>query len=422
MTNMKLVFLIALMAFFCSCDSKKSKSQDYSDSVIRIDLLSNPKSTIKKLSEFAKDVEYIPLQTTKNSLLGEFALKIVNVDNRIYIHNSGLNGGIMCFDTDGKFLFKNQNYGRGPGQYTTLSDFDVSSDNKIMTILSNVDQKLFIYNISETGSSFERSFSLKETFPLTIGMVPETNYAFLAIDPRKPDTPILSLLINTDGDTIHFKPNIYRSRQDKPMAYARWSLVYLSQKLVCFREYFSDTVFYVDAINRSFKPRIIFDTHGILVTPEMIGHPERKKENTIALSAIYETSRYVFYYLSYSKNNDVFYNCHLFDKTTNTTYELDTETFDVTIANIPRPVDKIKFKDDLKGGPDFTQDVRRLNAHCSAGKMFSMVDAITLKNYVTGEDFKNARITDSKKEQLKKLAESLTDIDNPVLVIVTPKD
>lgn len=54
--------------------------------------------------------------------------------------------------------------------------------------------------------------------------------------------------------------------------------------------------------------------------------------------------------------------------------------------------------------------------------MFSMVDAITLKNYVTGEDFKNARITDSKKEQLKKLAESLTDIDNPVLVIVTPKD
>jgi len=49
-----------------------------------------------------------------------------------------------------------------------------------------------------------------------------------------------------------------------------------------------------------------------------------------------------------------FYNCYLFDKTTNTTYELDTETFDVTIANIPRPVDKIKFKDDLKGGPDFT--------------------------------------------------------------------
>ena len=107
------------MAFFCSCDSKKSKSPDYSDSVIRIDLLSNPKSTVKKLSEFAKDVEYIPLQTTKNSLLGEFALKIVNVDNRIYIHNSVLNGEIMCFDTDGKFLFKNQNYGRGPGQYTT---------------------------------------------------------------------------------------------------------------------------------------------------------------------------------------------------------------------------------------------------------------------------------------------------------------
>jgi hypothetical protein len=327
----------------------------------------------------------------------------------------------LCFDIDSKFLFKLKHLGRGPGEYTSISDFDVSSNNTL-TILSAVDRKVLVYNISETDFSFERSFSLKNTFPITIGMVPETNYAFLAIEPWKLDTPILSLLINTNGDTIHFKPNIYRSRQDRPTAYARTAIVYSSEKILCFKELFSDTVFYVDAKDKTFKPRIIFDSHGTLPTPEMVGHPERTGNNIKEMQGIYETSRYVFYYLLYVKNNVPFDNCLLFDKNTKTKYELDTETFVETIANIPRDVPKIRLKDDLSGGPDFTQDIMRLNEHCSDGKMFSLVDAITLKNYVTSGNFKNARASESKKAELKKLADSLNETDNPVLVIVTPKD
>jgi hypothetical protein len=416
---MRTKLLILVMIFFCSCDSKRSKDSSNSESFIRIDLLSEPKSTVTKLSEFAANVEYIPLETTKNSLLGEFAVKIVNVDNKIYIKNSGLGGEIMCFDIDGKFLFKLQNLGRGPEEYTSITDFDVSSDNKILTILSNVDRKLLVYDISESGYSFKRSFSLKEPFPLTIGMVPETNYAFLAIEPWIIPTPTLSLLINTNGDTIDFKPNCYGSRQDKPTAYTRTALVYLIEKMVCFRELFSDTVFYVDAKDKSFKPRIIFDTHGTLNTPEMVGHPERVGDHVTSIFGIYETSRYVFYY--YWENRS--YNCLLFDKQTKTNYKLDTGSFLVTIANIPRNEERIKLKDDLSGGPDFNQDIRYLNSHCSGGKMFSLVDAITLMNYFGSEDFRNVRVRDPKKKnELKTLADSLNETDNPVLVVVTPKD
>jgi len=77
----------------------------------------------------------------------------------------------------------------------------------------------------------------------------------------------------------------------------------------------------------------------------------------------------------------------------------------------------------LNGGPDFTQDIRYLNSHCSGGKLFSLVDVIILKNYVASEDFRNARVRDPKnKNELINLANSLSETDNPVLVAVTLKD
>ncbi|MCX6262829.1 MAG: 6-bladed beta-propeller [Bacteroidia bacterium] len=416
---MKTIVIIFAMIFFCFCDSKRSKDSSNSDSVIRIDLLSKPKSTVTKLSEFATNVEYIPLQTTKNSLLGEFALKIVSADNKIYIRNSGLGGEIMCFDVNGKFLFKLQNLGRGPEEYTSITDFDVSSDNKILTVLSNVDRKILVYDISGTGCSFERSFSLKEPFPLTIGMVPETDYAFLAIEPWNITAPTLSLLISSNGDTILYKPNCYGSRQDKRGAYTRTALIYQCEKMLCFKEIFSDTVFYIDVKDKSFKPRITFDTHGTLVTPEMWGHPEKGGDHVTSIFRINETLRFIFYY--YWENRSYF--CILFDKKTETKYQLDTGVFLETIANIPGEFEKIKFKDDLSGGPDFNQDIRYLNSHFSGGKLFSLVDAIILKNYVASEDFRNARVQDPKnKNELKNLADSLNETDNPVLVVVTLKD
>ncbi len=415
---MRTLILILVVILYCSCNSERSGDSRKSDSIIKIDLLLKPKASLTKLSEFAENIEYIPLQTTKNSLLGEFALKIVSVDNKIFIRNSGLSGEIMCFDVSGKFLFKFQNLGRGPEEYSSLTDFDVSSQNKTLTVLSSVDRKILFYGISETGTSFEKTFSLKEPFPLTIGMVPETNFVFIAVEPWINTTPALSLLINTNGDTIHLKPNCYGKRQDKPSAYFRSAIVYSIEKRLCFRESFSDTVFYVDTKEKSFKPRIIFDTHGTLNTPEMIGHPERVGDHVTSIFGIYETTRYVFYYYREKRS----FNCRLFDKHTNIYYKLNTGISLVTIANIPRNEDMIKFKDDLYGGPDFTQDIRYLNTHCSGGKMFSLIDAITFKNYVAGEDFKKSKVSyPKKKNELKDLAESLKETDNPVLIVVTPK-
>lgn len=391
------------MIFFCSCGSKRTDNSGNSDSVLEIDLLSDPGSRIQKLSEFAANIEYIPLQTTKSSLLGSIKRKIVNTDNRIFIQNTD---EVLCFAIDGKFLFKLTNTGRGPEEYTSIYDFDVSSDNSNLMLLTQ--KKILVYGISDTGFTFQRSITLKDPAPYSVSMVPETDKMFMAIPPWTGTEPTLSLLMNSSGDTIHFKPNCYKYKMVRQTNFRALNemLVYSNVNMVCFKEKFSDTVFYVNAKEKKFKPRIIFDSHGTNVTPEIRGGSETGGYNTTFVAYIIETSKYVFYwYFTSEKLNGI-----LFDKTTMTKYKLD-----------PDSELKVKIKDDLSGGPDFNIDF--LNNYYSGGKLFSFVEAITLKKYVAGEDFKNAKVRDpEKKTELKKLADFLTVTDNPVLIVVTPKE
>lgn len=199
---MRILLFTFLLFIICSYGRESEKNSGNADSVLEIDLLSKPEATMTKLSEFAADIEYIPLQTTENSFLGNIRRKVISTDDKIYIQNLD---EILCFDTYGKFLSKLQNRGRGPEEYTTITDFDISSDNKFLTLLSSSSSKLLIYEISDTGFIFKRSKPLQEPVPWRVRMVPDTDKAFLAIPPWNGTEPTLSLLINILGDTINLR-------------------------------------------------------------------------------------------------------------------------------------------------------------------------------------------------------------------------
>lgn len=410
--------LIFAMIVLCSCGRKSTDNTTNPDSVIKIDLLSEPESVITGLSDIAENIEYIPLQTTENSLIGAFTLKTLNVDDRIYIQNGGMTGEILCYDLSGKFLFKISNKGRGPEEYDFITDFDVSSDNKVLTILSGSTRKLVTYGISDSGFTFLRSITLNEPAPWRVSLVPETDLAFLSIPSWLGTEPALSLLINVAGDTIHSRPNSCNFDRIQTGGVASRStegklLTYKIGDLVCFKEDLSDTVFYVDAKNSSFKPRIIFDTHGTSFTPAMRGGSEKLKDNsTTYIPKIFETSRYVFsmFYTIIVEQRIVNLYGFFFDKKTNSKYKID-------VGEDRKP----RVKDDLSGGPDFTIEYQE--NPCSNGRLFSFAEAMMLKKYVDSDDFKNAKVRDpGKKSELKKLADSLEETDNPVLIIVTPKE
>lgn len=415
-----LAFLLIIISFSCGRESNYKTTN--SDSILEIDLLSEPESKITRLSEIAENVEYIPMQTTDSSLIGDLVRKIVNIDDRIYILNSGLESEILCFNTDGKFYYKINKSGRGPEEYLSLTDFDINYDNKLLTILSALDSRIKVYRISESGFTFQRSVSLSDPRPYRIAVVPETDNIFLAIPPGNGGTaPTLSILINTYGDTLHLKPNCYKIDVIASTHFLSTSdvLVYSIGNTVCFKELFSDTVFYVDSKDNFFKPRMVLNTHGTLSTPEMRSGLQETEKNTTFIYNIFETTNHVFYL--YKKAQETKINRILFDKKTKTKYKLDVKTISATIANIPRDEEKTVLKDDLSGGPDF--NIEFSYNYCNGVKLFSFVDTKTLKNYVAGEEFKNSRVKNpEKKQELEKLADSLKETDNPVLVMLTAKE
>lgn len=399
-----------MITFYC-CGRNSTNEKDNTSSVLRIDLLSESGSKVTKLSEFAENIEYISLQTTDSSLMGSVRHKIVYNGKRIYLKNTeGLSqASILCFDINGKFLFRIENTGRGPEEYTNIEDFDVSSNNEFLTILSSLNSKLLIYGITPIGFTFQRAIAFGDPKPYRISIIPETENVFLAIPPWRGTEPTLSLLINKVGDTIQFKPNSYQYKSVRKTGYraSNEMIVYSTGKFVCFKEEFSDTVFYVCVQDNLFKPRMILDSYGTLITPEVRAGSEPVGKHSNYIANIFETSRYVFYY--YISSGPI-RNRFLFDKKTNIKYKLVTDNESMS-----------KLEDDLSGGPDF--NIEFLNNYCSGNKLFSFVDAITLKKYVESDEFTNAKVKyTKKKEELKKLADSLTETDNPVLIVVTPKE
>ncbi len=397
---------IKQIAFFLilsySCGDKTTVKINNIESIIELDLQSEAETKLTKLSEFAKNIEYIKLQTIEGSLTGASLEKIVCRNGRIYIQTTEK---ILCFNRDGTFLNKLESKGKGPEEYPGIEDFDVSSDNKFLLILSGLNHKLLIYGISQTGFKFQRSVNLKEPAPYRFGLVPGSQNVFLAVPPWRGNEQTLSLLINTAGDTIHFKTNCYKYELVRKMNYrsGNETLVYSIGDMVCFKELFSDTVFCVNAEDNHFKPRLIFNTHGTLTTPEVRGGSEPAGNRLTYIANIFETQRYIFYYYFSSGPTR---NRILFDKKTNTGYRLNIES---------------ELTDDINGGPDY--NIEFLNNYCSSDKLFSFVEAIDMKKYIASSDFKNAKISDpNKKDELKKLADSLNETDNPVLIIVTPKE
>lgn len=405
-STMKTNLFLFFVTIFCACGGNFINVPTNVSSVLVIDLLSEPISEVNKLSDIASDIEYIPLQTSASSLMGSNIRKIVHTNKRFYINS---HDEILCFDIDGKFLNKIDNRGRGPEEYTFLWDFDVSSNGKLLTILSS--SKLLIYVITETGFLFQRSIQFKDPVPYKARIVPETEYVFLAIPPWRGTEMTLSLLINTFGDTINFKPNGYKYKMIKQKGQGLDEMqVYSIENKVCFKEEFSDTVYFIDTKDNFLKPWMILNSHGTIITPEIRGGSEAPGKVRISTNNIFETTRYVFY-LSYIKDNQnrVLENRILFDKKTNSKFRLKIES------------GNSKLKDDLSGGPDFNMDYFKF--YCSEGKLFSIVEALTLKDYVASENFKNTKLMyPEKKEELRKLADSLKETDNPVLVMVTPKE
>lgn len=389
------IFLFALMVIIGSC-SGKNRLKTEEDTIKTIDLLMEAESEITMLSEIAENIEYIPLETTENSLVGSVT-KFIKCDKRIYIKNSF--DEIICFDSEGKFINKLNKLGRGPEEYLLISDFDVTTDNKLLVILAG--DKIITFRNTGSEFQFAKSMDLNDPVPSRISIIPGTTNILMSVDPVTGKETSLNILINLKGDTLNLKPNSYLFGEDLKgiRRMANESLHYVHAENVFFKEEFSDTVFSIDKNSYEFIPCLILDSHGQGLSPKVRYDREYARNHGNKMYWVYSIMESPGYLL-YTYEHNMSRNRIIYNKVANTKYKIT--------LNDP-------FKDDLAGGPPFDPVLS------SDGKMYSLLEVLTLKTHVSKTDFKDIPVNNSgAKEELVRLAHSLYENDNPVVVVVTP--
>ena len=110
-----MIFVLLLCNTFSACNFKKTqdKISDNQDSVITIQLSSSSRYKHKfTMSEIVKDINYIPLETKKECLIGGVGQPVITNDY-IFIVSDGI---LFQFDRNGKFVRKINKNGQGPGE------------------------------------------------------------------------------------------------------------------------------------------------------------------------------------------------------------------------------------------------------------------------------------------------------------------
>ena len=390
---MRYVLLLILTAIIiCSCGRKSLSPDDV------IDLFDSPRSEIKNLSEIATNVEYIPLQTTENSLI-RFINDIKTFGDNIYIFTSSQ---VLCFDNSGNYLYNLDKQGRGPEEYTFIYDWDISPENKVLIIL--IRGKALIYNETNDGFVYSKALNFKDQ-PSNIDLSPDQKHILCSYGSTMGNEPFRYVLLNLDGDTLKTISNNYNYIKNTKFTFAAKfeNISFNSNNTLHFKYLLSDTVSTLDQSN-AILPYIRFDSHEKQITLEALANfSEDTFSKYLYVGTILETSRYLFYRYY---NEKTLYLIAL-DKITHEKKNIST----TMAGNQPEFIN-----DDIIGGVDFEPKF------CIDNILYSWVNAITLKDYVTSEKFKNSIVKNpEKKEDIQKLADSLDESDNPILIVVTPK-
>lgn len=123
-------------------------AQTSSDDVQKIEFDFTKAKTLG-LSEIVTDIKYIPLETTPDCLIGN--MMVFRFDNDIYVQAHDGNESIYRFNKDGSYLNKIGTCGRGPNEYSWVSELFTNDDG--VFLVSSMSNTLLGYGLDGTFKS-----------------------------------------------------------------------------------------------------------------------------------------------------------------------------------------------------------------------------------------------------------------------------
>ena len=252
------LFVFMLIAFGCN--------ETDNGTIPVIDVLGATAGSILNLSDIADDVEYIPLETKPESLIGFIGKLVVTSNGNFYvIEPSKLK--VTGFDPTGNYLDTLHKVGRGPGEYTSISDFDISDDGRYIFALGS---KIDIYEINGGKFDYVKTIQFDNLAkPSNIELTSKSNKMILPYLSSQGTEPFRCLILGFGNDTLGFRPNYYKYEKTSNITFARKAenIIYQNGDNIYLYNDLSDTVFRITEKNE-FLPHMILNTNGKLMSAQ----------------------------------------------------------------------------------------------------------------------------------------------------------
>ena len=430
--------LLLLIITLLGCSSNM-KQEPISKSGIPVINLSEDVSTVPSLllSEVAEKLEIVPLEMTDESVLSDITEMQVT-DHNIWIDH-GREFYIYRFSRSGKFLNKIGSIGQGPGEYTNYSTFLVDEDKKEVYIIANTNGVL--------AYDFEGNFKRKivdiqmilQLFASPYDQYILNNQKFFATQNfglyRPIDKDSLWSFVSLGDDfqkKKYFKNPAHvgkeeqiianRANMDRMVNYWMEYLTsvdtYNGQLTLKYPD--TDTIYcYDDATNQLLPQYAIFtDEEKGDYEATHLWFKDRKAFDYFSIKSYYPTKDFI--YLVGSKGEEVYTYCYnkkdgsvRLQKRQSAITERDVPWFSFPLRQMKRD---FVLDNDLGGG-DFTVDSR------SSGKYWiDILEPGGDENWIDIDQIKSSTVIDeSKKKELIRVLESVTEDSNPILMIATLK-
>jgi len=346
------------------------------------------------LSEIADEVSYIPLDNKYQ--LGKI-FTIIFINNAIFLNSKDI--GILTFNREGKFISKIGSIGRGPGEYVIYLHYCVDDKSG----------RVYVADIKEVIKVFSVTGQLIRSFPLTeygdvienIGFYNSQIFVQYGIQFKSADYEWV--ICDTLGNVVK------KQNRHLPIFTANWGgnyPIYMFENQLSYYNSFTDTVFSV-LPDLTEKPSFIISPGEHRYPRSNISMEQFMSNKYLDLAKIFETSR--FYVIRYRYNKSYL---ALIDKHNHESFLIDRKLENSNYFD--------GIENDIDGGQFFIPE----DCFTESGReyMVGLVYPYQIKAMVASEEFKNSTPKyPEKKKELEKLANSLKETDNPVLVMVRLK-
>jgi hypothetical protein len=390
---MKFNKLLILISILTSC---QNPNFEVKNKILKFKLNELPEISNVKLSELGfVDIEYIPLETTQNNAISDIQdIKFGNGFFLIKEYNK-----IFKFQNDGSYITQIGTEGRGPDEFTVAHDVDIYHKNHNIYIVSAWQRKFLVY--SEQGNLLRTFHCPQRTTSFRF-----TEDGILCYNSNVMGNIQISFsLIDTLGRNIKNFSNKYRWNKIQFTALLKENLFYKFDDFLFKKEIYSDTVYVFE--NKDFRPHAVIEHGEKLLTTEARSKysPEYLFEHYIAQNKLFEFGDFIYYEFMYDfkiGGNNIL-KAFIGSKLNDFQVIIDSEN---------------GLINDLDNGPSVK--LRMIREH---SVIISWIGAFEFKKLILSENFQySTPIYPEKKKELQKLANSLKETDNPVLIMVKLKD